>query len=292
MEISSSVPTLVNPPFLITGTSYYLIHNFNSNQYVTLNRHKSVRQSTPTIDELMSEKALLDHAVSAAGYGTIREDNDKTITSDEALLNPFYLSKYLSQRYGVEISTVPHYPGGVIYLNIDFFPTCINQIASMQFRSNAYYALASSRLLWNTVKITNTSRHPIQDVTVYIERPWQGITDLVEKVVVAEGGVVVHSSPFYYVVRFPLLLSNSSKIVVLKTRGAPLLDNEVSVESIPVRTPSMLLLWGLSGIAFILAILYATSGIWDKAGRRFFSIISAAIRHLRRLRTLLGSKNK
>ncbi|KAF0125194.1 MAG: hypothetical protein FD189_2112 [Elusimicrobia bacterium] len=260
--VSSSVPTLINPPFLLSGTSYYLIYNFNSNQYTTIKRFESASKSSSSAEDMMSEEGMLNHAISAAGYGARAEANDGTITANEALVNPMYLNQYLAQRYSIPMSTVPHHPGGVIYLNVDFFPTCINQIPSASFRRTAYYALSSSRVLWNSVRITNPSRHPIQDVTVYIERPWQGISELLEPVVVAEGGIVVHSSPFYYVVRFPMLLSNASKVMFLKTHGRPLIHSEVSIESVPVRSPSILLLCILTITAFILSVLYAFPAIW------------------------------
>lgn len=260
--VSSSVPTLVNPPFLLSGTSYYLIYNFNSNRYTTISRLEPNNNSTSTVEDQMSDDGMLKHAISVAGYGTTGTTKDATITANEALVNSIYLSQYLGQRYSIQLATVPHHPGGVIHLNVDFFPTCINQISSKAFRRNAYYALSSSSILWNSVRITNPSRHPIQDVTVYIERPWQGITELLESVVVAEGGTVVHSSPFYYVVRFPMLLSNASKVLFLKTHGKPLIRSEVSIESVPVRSPSVLLLFILTTVALLLSVLYAFPVVW------------------------------
>lgn len=260
MVVVGTTPTLMNPPFVLRGTDFNLVYYLAQSSATGSKTPPSPERLAPSPEENpFAEDNMLSRAVYDAGYGPEESRGFSSIVTTAAFTRPENLRALLKNRYDVELVQQSSSTDN-LFLDSDFLPSCIDRIPEKHVRRSAYYALNESRGIWNPIFLENNSRHPATVVTLYIDRPWKGATELLDKSIIAEGGEVLHRSSFYHVVRFPIMIGRSSKQVFLKTRGRALSLSSLRIEYVPMRSPSLKLVgWLLLG-AMLLSLWYFFSG--------------------------------
>lgn len=259
--------TLMNPPFRLEGKRFVFIYEIGSSSpsfspiYSTAPA-QAPHDKFPDAENPFTEPAMLNDAKYNAGYGVYDPKKDFSISLPKALSAPSRFKHYLQNRYGIVMFEAV-FPKRGLYLVEDILPTCIDKLEPPHLKRAGYYRLADSRDIWNIIELRNTSNATISDATLTIDRPGQGDGGLVEATVKPDGGEVLHKSTYFSVVRFPTILEESSKVIIVKTKGRPI--DESSLEVSHARTSSLSIPWmiSLTLISFLLSVVFLIAAPGD-----------------------------